>query len=367
MEFGTVAPTFPPIEEARKTVNRLEGKGYSSLWFADHLMGWYPHELWKETPFAMKYPSCHMFFDPFCEICYAASSAEKMQFGVSVTEVFRRHPAVLLQQAVTANHATNGRFILGIGAGEAENIVPYGIEFEKPAARLEEALKLMKIMLESDYGEKINFEGRFFRLEDAVFDLKPVGKMPIWVGAHGDRMLKLTAEHADGWLPVSTTPKDYAERAEKLEKYAKNAGREPDEITRALFASIVIDEDPKEVEKLLKTPILRIHALLLHHEVYERMGLRHPLGKYYGLLDYIPTKFTRDDILEAVSRIPDEVARAAFICGTPEEIIQTFDEYRKLGVEHVVVWNLTYFGDVSKVKSSYALIDEVIEHFESKN
>lgn len=110
MQFGTVAPTFPPIEEARKTARRLEEKGYSSLWFADHLMGWYPHELWKETPFAMKYPSCHMFFDPFSGICYAASAAEKMWFGTSVTEVFRRHPAVLLQQAVTANHATGGRF-----------------------------------------------------------------------------------------------------------------------------------------------------------------------------------------------------------------------------------------------------------------
>jgi phthiodiolone/phenolphthiodiolone dimycocerosates ketoreductase len=363
MQFGTVAPTFPPIEEARKTAKRLEEKGYSSLWFADHLMGWYPHKLWEETPFAMRYPSCHMFFDPFCEICYAADSTEKMKFGTSVTEVFRRHPAVLLQQAVTANHATNGRFILGIGAGEAENIVPYGIKFEKPVARLEEALQLMKIMLESDYGEKINFEGKFYRFEDAVFDLKPIGEMPIWIGAHGDRMLKLTAKYADGWLPASLPPETYAERAEKLEKYAKNVGREAEQITKALFASVVIDEKNSEVEKLLKTPILKIHALLLHHEFYEKLGYRHPFGKYYGLLDYIPTKFTKEEIVDAVSRIPDEVVKLAFVSGTSEEIIQTFDEYAKLGVEHIVIWNLTYFGDASKVRSSYALIDEVIGHF----
>ncbi|NOY11754.1 MAG: LLM class flavin-dependent oxidoreductase [Archaeoglobi archaeon] len=365
MEFGTVAPTFPPIEEVRRTARRLEEKGYSSLWFADHLMGWYPHDLWKETPFAARYPSCHMFFDPFCEICYAAGSAEKMRFGVSVSEVFRRHPAVLLQQAITANHATEGRFILGLGAGEAENIVPYGIDFKRPVARLEEALRLMRVMLESDYGEVINFEGRFFRLEDAVFDLKPLGNLPVWIGAHGDRMLRLTAQYADGWLPVSTTLDDYREMAEKLDRYARDAGRDPEEITRAIFASVVIDEKESEVERLLRTPILRIHALLLHHEVYERMGYQHPLGKYYGLLEYIPTKFTKRDILEAVSRVPDDVVKAAFISGTPEEIIQTLDAYSKLGVEHVVIWNLTYFGDASKVGSSYALIDEVIGHFES--
>lgn len=185
---------------------------------------------------------------------------------------------------------------LGIGAGEAENVVPYGIEFRQQVARLEEALRLMRIMLESDYGEKINFEGRFYRFEDAVFDLKPTGEMPMWVGAHGEKMLRLTARYADGWLPASLPPGIYAERAEKLERYAKNEGREPEEITKALFASVVVDESESEVERLLRTPILKIHALLLHHEVYERLGYRHPFGKYYGLLEYIPTKFTKDEM-----------------------------------------------------------------------
>ncbi len=367
MEFGTVAPTFPPIGEARITAKRLEEKGYASIWFPDHLMGWYPHDVWKETPFAMRYPSCHMFFDPFCEICYVAPYAERIRFGVGVTEVFRRNPAVLLQQAVTANHATNGRFILGIGAGEAENTVPYGIEFRHQVARLEEALQLIRIMLESDYGEKINFKGRFYRFEDALFDLKPVGEIPVWIGAHGERMLMLTARYADGWLPVSTTVEEYAERVEKLERYAKTEGRDPDEITKALFASVVVDESEEEVERLLQAPILRIHALLLHHRVYEKYGYRHPFGKYYGLLEYIPTRFSKEEILEAVSGIPDEIVRLAFVCGTPEQVVETFDAYAKLGVEHIVVWNLTYFGDASKVRSSYELVDEIIDHFERKS
>jgi len=363
MEFGTVAPTFPPIEEVRKTAKRLEEKGYAALWFADHLMGWYPHDLWKETIFAMRYPSCHMFYDAFCEICYAATATEKIKLGTAVTEVFRRHPAVLLQQAVTANHATNGRFILGIGAGEAENIVPYGIEFRSPVARLEEALKLIKLMLSTDYGETINFEGRFYRFEQAVFDLKPIGDLPIWIGAHGDRMLKLTAENGDGWLPTTMPPNVYAEKLEKLEKIAKEAGRDADDITKAIFVSLVIDEKPSEVERLLRTPILKVHALLLPSDFYEAAGYRHPFGKFYGLLDYIPTRYKKDDILEAVKKVPDEVVKLAYLAGTVEDIVQQLDNYAEVGVEHVVVWNLTYFGDVSKIKSSYALIDEVMRHF----
>lgn len=363
MEFGTVGPTFPPIGEAPKTARRLEEKGYDALWFADHLLGWYPHEIWKETVFAMRYPSCHMFYDAFCSICYTAPFTQKIKFGVSVTEIIRRHPAVMLQQAVTANHATNGRFILGIGAGEAENIVPYGINYDNPVGKLEEALKLIKIMLSTDYGEKINFQGKFFKFGDALFDLKPVGELPIWLGAHGNKMLKLTAKYGDGWLPSTLPPEVYAERMEKLNKFAREENRDPDEIKKGIFVSLVVDEKKEEVERLLRTPILKIHALLMPSEFYEAMGYKHPFGKFYGLLDYIPTKYTKGQIMSAIAKIPDEISKIAFVCGTPEEIIQTFDKFEKIGVEHIVVWNLTYFGDVSKIKTSYSLIDEIIEHF----
>ncbi len=361
MKFGTVAPTFPPISEIPKTARRLEEKGYDSLWFADHLMGWYPHDLWKETIFAMRYPSCHMFYDAFSAICYTAPVTEKIKLGVSVTEVFRRHPAVMLQQAVTANHATDGRFILGIGAGEAENIVPYGIEFDKPASRLEEALELIRIMLSSDYGEKINFNGKFYRFEDAVFDIKPVNEMPIWVGAHGDRMLEITAKYGDGWIPTAMPTEILAEKAEKLDKLAEKYGRSG--IEKAVFVSLIIDEKGSEIDRLLQTPILKIHALLLPSQFYEMFGYKHPFGKFYGLLDYIPTKYTKEEILEAVKQVPDEIMRIAYVAGTPEEIVQKFEEYEKIGIDNIIIWNLTYFGDVTKIKSSYALIDEVMSHF----
>jgi len=363
MEFGTVAPTFPPINEVQKVARRLEEKGYAALWFADHLMGWYPQDLWKETPFSLRYPSCHMFYDAFCEICFAAPATSKIKLGTCVTEVVRRHPVVLLQQAVTANHATKGRFILGIGAGEAENIVPYGLDFDKPVSRLEEALELMKLLLSADYGETIRFEGKFYKLEDAVFDLKPVGRIPVWIGAHGDRMLRLTAKYGDGWLPTTLPPEVYSEKLKKLEDYSKKLGRDPGEITKALFACLVIGENEEEVLRILRTPILRVHALLLPSEMYEMKGFKHPFGKFYGLLDYIPTKYTKEQLLSAASKVPDEILKIAFISGTPERIIEIFEDYEKLGVEHVVIWNLTYFGDVTKIKASYDLIDEVISHF----
>jgi phthiodiolone/phenolphthiodiolone dimycocerosates ketoreductase len=362
MKFGTVAPTFPPIEEIRKTAKRLEEKGYDSLWFPDHLMGWYPHELWKESVLALRYPSCHMFYDAFCAISYAASVTEKIKLGTGVTDVLRRHPAVLLQQAVTADHASDGRFILGIGAGEGENILPYGIDFDKPVSRLEEALELMKLMLESEYGEEINFEGRFFSFKKAVFDLKPLKKIPIWIGAHGERMLRLTAKHGDGWLPSSMPLELFSEKVELLDRFCKDYGREG-EIEKALFVSLVIDEKEEEIDRILSNPLLKIHSLLLPPDYFRMVGLDHPLGDFYGLLDYVPTHYSKDGILRILDRIPLKAVKLAFISGTPEEVVQTFDSFANMGVEHFVLWNLTYFADVSKIKSSYQLIDEVMGHF----
>ncbi|MEM4689563.1 MAG: LLM class flavin-dependent oxidoreductase, partial [Archaeoglobaceae archaeon] len=174
---------------------------------------------------------------------------------------------------------------------------------------------------------------------------------------------KLTAKYGDGWLPSTLPPEVYAERMEKLNKFAKEEKRDPDEIKKGIFVSLVVDEKKEEVERLLKTPILKIHALLLPSEFYEALGFKHPFGKFYGLLDYIPTKYTKEQIMDAISKVPDEVSRLAFVCGTPDEIVKTFEKFEKIGVEHIVIWNLTYFGDVTKIKSSYALVDEIIEKF----
>jgi phthiodiolone/phenolphthiodiolone dimycocerosates ketoreductase len=155
----------------------------------------------------------------------------------------------------------------------------------------------------------------------------------------------------------------YAERKEKLNKFAREFGREPEDIENAIFVSLIVDEKKSEVERLLNNTILKIHALLIPSEFYEMLGYKHPFGKFYGLLDYIPTKYTKEQILEAVKDVPDEIMNLVYIAGTPEEIIQKFDEYAKIGVEHMILWNLTYFGDVTKIKSSYALIDEIKSHF----
>lgn len=127
---------------------------------------------------------------------------------------------------------SKGRFILGLGSGELENTVPYGFDFDKPVGRLEEAIKVIKLLWHSD--GPVDFEGQFFHLHHARLDTEFYeGKAPpIWLGAAGPRMLSITGREADGWWPAgSWTPEDYAAKLKVILDAGDAAGRDMSHFT----------------------------------------------------------------------------------------------------------------------------------------
>ncbi|HIH78573.1 MAG TPA: LLM class flavin-dependent oxidoreductase [Halobacteria archaeon] len=371
IKFGTVGPTFPPIENLWKTPKKNEEQGYDSIWFPDHLMGWYPQSIWlpEITSMAKVMPSPHMYWDAMISMALAARDTSKILIGSSVTEAVRRHPAMIAQEIVTIDNVSKGRAILGIGAGEGENISPYGLSHEKPVSRLEEALKIIKLLFDSKMGETIDFDGKIWRFKDAVFDtpLYNGHKPPIYIGGSGKRMIRLTAEYADGWIPPMQTVDDYRERLRLLDDTAKKFGRGPNDIKKGLFASYIIDKDVDSCIDLMKSPLIRVGSLELPSESFEKYGIEHPLGKNFnGLLDYIPSRLSKEQVLDAVKKIPDEVVMDRYIYGGPDDVIDKIDAYRKIGLEHLIIWNETFFADFSKVKSSYGYMKEVMNYFKDE-
>lgn len=367
IRIGTEGTFLPPFENGVNAVKRLEELGYDSVWWADHLMAWIPESIWTPdiAEVAAYRDTPHVFFDALCTIAVAAWSTKRILLGTAVTETFRRHPAVLAQAFLTLDHLSKGRVILGIGAGEGENVTPYGIEWSKPVGRLEEAIKIIRLLWEND--KKVDFDGKFWKLKDAILALDPYEKgkyPPIWIGAMRPKMLEMTGRLGDGWLPSGLNLDLYREGLGIIRDSAKRAGRDPNEITPALYTYVFLDEDHAECHRMLGTPMAKNFALILPPEMFRRYGVQHPFGENYnGLLEFVPTRYDRKTMLEALEKVPTKLCEDNFLHGTPDEVIGQIENYAKIGLKHVALNNMTFFLDIRKIKSSFKCMKKILTYF----
>jgi alkanesulfonate monooxygenase SsuD/methylene tetrahydromethanopterin reductase-like flavin-dependent oxidoreductase (luciferase family) len=160
-----------------------------------------------------------------------AMRTSRVKIGLMVTGNTHRNPAVLAKQAVTVDHLSNGRLILGMGAGwnEREHEA-YGIPFPSPGERVDrfgEAMEMIRL-LESQ--ERTTFHGRYYQLDNAPFEPKPVnGHIPILIGTTGKRMLRHVARYADYW-DAGSDPTSAAKSGPLVREYCAEIGRDPAEI-----------------------------------------------------------------------------------------------------------------------------------------
>jgi phthiodiolone/phenolphthiodiolone dimycocerosates ketoreductase len=105
----------------------LDTGRYHSIWLPDHSVSFWPDALWTPefTDLAMSSPSPHRHLDGLAVAAAAAVLTNTVSLATSVVDTVRRHPAMLAQSALTIDHLSRGRFILGLGSGERENILPY--------------------------------------------------------------------------------------------------------------------------------------------------------------------------------------------------------------------------------------------------
>jgi phthiodiolone/phenolphthiodiolone dimycocerosates ketoreductase len=363
MEVGLLGLSIPPRERVLKAVANAEALGYDAMWWPDHLMGMHPRAIWTEdvTPLARYVPNPDVFLDTVACIAIAGLATERMRLGASVTEAVRRHPAMLANEWLTLDHLSRGRAILGIGAGEAENIRPYGLVHDRPVARLAEALSVIKLLWSSN--EAVDFDGEFWRLDHAVLGLTPYREgrpPPIWIGGQGPRMLDLVGRLGDGWMPAHLLADEYAHKAAAVRASAIAAGRDPASITYGLGTSMVLAETREKAQQLLANRAVKAPLLFLQAAAFERHGHRHPLGDQgSGLLNYIPSRLSRAKVLAAVDAISPDVAEAYIWHGTPDDIVAHALDFVPGGLQHLQLGNLTHLADLKLGMASEALLDDV--------
>ncbi|GAG61671.1 unnamed protein product, partial [marine sediment metagenome] len=171
----------------------------------------------------------------------------------------------------------------------------------------------------------------------------------------------------DGWIPffiMIQNEKKYSECLKIIHNSAKEKGRETDLITPSLLIPLIVDNDQNIAYNMLDNALIKSMALLLPAESFKKHNITHPLGpNFRGLIDFIPSHYSRETILEAFQKIPYDLLEAIVFYGTPDDIIQKIEDYAKCGLKHIIFNNITPFADFSKLSSSIDCIRTIIEYF----
>lgn len=343
-------------------LKRLDSGRYHSIWLPDHMVSFWPDSIWTPefTDLATTSPSPHRHLDGMAVAAAAAVLTERTPLATAVVDTVRRHPASLAQSALTIDHLAEGRFILGLGSGERENIVPYGFDFSRAVSRFEEALQVIRMLWEST--GPIDFTGRFYRLHQARLDTEPyAGRAPrIWIGASGPRMLDLAGRYADGWWPAGAwTPEHYADMLGAVRASADRAGRDPMAITPCYIQVCLIAPDEAALADILAAPLVKAFLLQVSADTLRSFGHRHPLGDdWRGFHDIDPATMTRERIIDFLDRVDPEAILAVVPHGTPAQVARTVKAYVDAGLQ---VPKILDYGAMAGLRYAAASADAVRE------
>ena len=308
---------------------------YHSVWLPDHMVSFWPDSIWTPefTDLAEASPSPHRHLDAMAVASAAAVMTNNVTLATSVVDTVRRHPVMLAQSALTIDHLAKGRFVLGLGSGETENTVPYGFDFNKPVGRFEEALQVIRKLWESE--GPVDFQGKYYQLQHARLDTEPFegNHPPIWIGAGGPRMLKITGRYADGWWPAGAwSPEDYAAKLATVRQAADEAGRDPMAIVPAFIMTCLIGDD-KELAEILSAPLVKAWVLQVSAATLEEFGFKHPMGEQWrGYQDIDPGTLTRERILAMLDKVDPESILAIIPHGTPKQVAAKIKEFVDAGL-----------------------------------
>lgn len=365
LELSAMGAVRPPADAALASARRREDQGFDAVWWADHLLHWFPSSIW--TPdlvpqAATGQRSPHVWFDPVPVVAAAAGVTTDIRLGIGVTDLVRRHPVSVAQTALTLDHLSGGRFMLGVGSGEALNLAPFGMTNRRPLARLDEGLALLRLLMESP--DPVDFTGDHFQVTQGCLGLEPLpgGPPPVWVAAHRPKGLAMTGRRADGWLPLATDPDEYARMLAAVRAAETAAGREPGAVTPGLYARIVIAESREEALRAIDGSLLmRFIALTRPAESFAARGAEHPLGEgAFGLTSFLPTTYARAEALALADAVPVEVVRDTVIHGTPDDIAATVARFTAQGARHVQLTNMTPLASPGMAAASEALLADAV-------
>lgn len=264
-----------------------------------------------------------------------ATQTKQVTVCSCVTDLQRRHPSTTAQVVATISALSQGRVALGLGYGEAMNLVPFGIEHNPSIKELREGIDIIRLLWRSGPQAPVNYEGKHFKLENAFLTVRPAREIPIFVGAIGPQSRVLAGEIGDGWLPWVETVDSYRDEVRDVLRGVSKAGKTRDSIRLFAHFYTAIGKDKQSVAPLI-LPRAKA-ALVTETRLLTRYGVK-PFENY-ALHSLVGSKKLADQIRFDSSRIPDEIALKLAAYGTVDDCLEVIEGFVKAGADGIIIRN----------------------------
>lgn len=237
--------TKRPYAEIRAAAQQAEADGFDSIWVPDHLFYRRPDE-----------PTLGIW-ECLTMLSALAEATQRVEIGTLVLCTSFRNPAILAKTATALDEISDGRLVLGIGAGWNEpEYNAFGLPFDHRVDRFEEAVQIIKPLLREG---RVDFDGKYYQARDCE-DLPRgprVSGPPLLVGGEGPRMLKLTARYGDMWnTGYMGEPETMAEPLARIHAACDKEGRDPATLGITALIGLWFPELLPEKPTFLENPLI---------------------------------------------------------------------------------------------------------------
>ncbi len=287
--------------------------------------------------------------DAFSPLAWVGSSTSTIRLATAVVQISARQPTSVAMHALTLDHLSGGRHTLGLGLSGPQVVEGwYGRPFGKPLGRTREYVDIIRQVLARQ--GPVTSDGPHYPLpytgEGALGmgkPLKPIvhplrEDLPIWIGSEGPKNVALTAEIADGWLPIYYSPKVAGMYDEWLDEGFARPGARRDRASFEIAANcgVVVTDDRDAVLDQMKSGLafyiggMGAKEMNFHKNVFARMG-------YEKEADEIQDLFYEGERDKAIAAVPREAVADINLVGTKEQIRDDLAAWEEAGITHLVI------------------------------
>jgi F420-dependent oxidoreductase-like protein len=293
--------------------------------------------------------------DALTPLAWWGSQTSRIQLGMSIIQMSARTPTATAMAAITMDHLTGGRFILGLGASGPQVVEGwYGQPYAKPLARTREYVEIIRTILARE--KPVTYAGEHYTLPypggtglgKAVKSIThPLREdLPIYLASEGPKNVALTAEIADGWLAIYYSPKiDGFYRDALAEGFGRPGARRGfDDFTVAATVPVIFHDDVDEAADMLR-PVLALYIggmgareVNFHANVFGRMG-------YEGDAREIQDLYLAGKKDEAAAKVPRSLIEETALIGPKEKIRDDLERWRESCVTQILL-----YGDANTLR-----------------